>query len=246
MEKTYSESLLVRAADCDLFGKMRMDALFSAMQEGGEQHSYRIGAGRQTLLEKHLFFALARIHVSVLHPPRYGQHIRHTTWAGPFNRFFCPRYHVFSLEDGTPLAAAGGLWVMLDTETRKIVSPLQTDIHFPDTSDINAPVELPTKLPAKINTVFSSATRHAAYSDKDVNGHVNNARYITWLCDQLGCEAFHGRHISSLTAGYEKEIRDEDPLSLHLSTGSDAFSFEVLSGTADKHFIAFGEFEVDP
>ena len=25
------------------------------------------------------------------------------------NRFFCPRYHVFTLQDGTPLAAAGAV-----------------------------------------------------------------------------------------------------------------------------------------
>ena len=68
--------------------------------------------------------------------------------AGEMNRFFCPRYHVFSLQDGTPLAAAGALWVMLDTRQRRIVSPQSVDLGFPDNSDLPAPIDLPTRLPA--------------------------------------------------------------------------------------------------
>ncbi len=245
MEKTYTESLSVRAIDCDEYGKMRLDALFLAMQEGGEQHARLLGVGHQSLLDRQLFFVLARIHVSILNPPRFGQHIRHTTWPGQVNRFFCPRYHVFSLEDGTPLAAVGALWVMLDTGTRRIVSPLQADLHFPDNSDLPAPVDLPMHLPARINTAFTTSSRTVQYSDKDVNGHVNNTRYISWLCDALGATAFDGFHISSLTASYEHEIRDENPLEIHLSQNENGFSYEVLSGSALRHFLAVGSFSED-
>ena len=245
MEKTYTESLSIRAVDCDEFGKMRLDALFLAMQEGGEQHARLLGAGHQAMLDRQLFFALSRIHVSILNPPRFGQLVRHTTWPGQVNRFFCPRYHVFSLEDGTPLAAAGALWVILDTGTRRIVSPIQADLHFPDNSDLPAPVDLPTRLPSRITSAYRTAKRHVQYSDRDVNGHVNNTKYISWLCDALGASAFEGYHISSLTAGYEREIQDEDPLEVHLFQNESSFSYEVTSSNAVRHFLAVGSFSED-
>ena len=103
MNKTYTETFTVRATDCDFERRMRLDALFVAMQEGGERHALALGAGYDQMMARGLFFALARIHVSTLRAPRQGETVVHTTWPGEMNRFFCPRYHVFSLEDGTPL-----------------------------------------------------------------------------------------------------------------------------------------------
>ena len=199
MQKTYTETFTVRATDCDLHGRMRLDALFIAMQEGGERHAIALGAGYAAMQDRGLFFALARIHVSTLRAPRQGETIVHTTWPGEMNRFFCPRYHVFSLQDGTPLAAAGALWVMLDTRQRRIVRP-----------------------------------------QSDVNGHVNNTKYIAWLCDALGLEAFDGAYIGDLVAGYEKEIRGHDPLKLTLAHEGDSFSFQIASEAGEKHFVAGG------
>ena len=103
MNKTYTETFTVRATDCDFERRMRLDALFVAMQEGGERHALTLGAGYDQMMARGLVFALARIHVSTLRAPRQGETVVHTTWPGEMNRFFCPRYHVFSLEDGTPL-----------------------------------------------------------------------------------------------------------------------------------------------
>ena len=45
MNKTYTETFTVRATDCDFERRMRLDALFVAMQEGGERHALALGAG---------------------------------------------------------------------------------------------------------------------------------------------------------------------------------------------------------
>ena len=43
MNKTYTETFAVRATDCDFERRMRLDALFVAMQEGGERHALALG-----------------------------------------------------------------------------------------------------------------------------------------------------------------------------------------------------------
>lgn len=240
MNKTYTETFIVRATDCDPYRRMRLDALFVAMQEGGERHALSLGAGYDAMMNRGLFFALARIHVSTFRAPRCGETIVHTTWPGTANRFFCPRYHVFSLPDGTPLAAAGALWVMLDTKQRRIVSPAKIDLGFPDNSDLPAPIDLPNRLPALRGDTPQVFSRAPQYSDFDINGHVNNTKYIAWLCDALGLESFDGAYIGDLVAGYEKEIRGTDALRLTLSRQDDAFSFQIASAAGEKHFVAGG------
>lgn len=240
MNKTHTESFTVRATDCDRYRRMRLDALFIAMQEGGERHALSLGAGYDEMMNRGLFFALARIHVSTLRAPRCGETVVHTTWPGEMNRFFCPRYHVFTLQDGTPLAAAGALWVMLDARQRRIVRPQTADLHFPDNSDLPAPVDLPMRLPALRGDAIQAFSRTPAYSDFDINGHVNNTKYIAWLCDALGNAAFDGAYIGDLVAGYEKEIRLEAPLSVKLVRQGEAFSFQIVSSADEKHFVAGG------
>ena len=240
MNKTYTESFQVRATDCDFERRMRLDALFIAMQEGGERHALSLGAGYDQMMARGLFFALARIHVSTFRAPRQNEAVVHTTWPGEMNRFFCPRYHVFTLQDGTPLAAAGALWVMLDTKQRRIVSPQKVDLGFPDNSDLTAPIALPTRMPALKGEAPQVFSRAPQYYDFDVNGHVNNTKYIAWLCDALGFDALRGAYIGDLVAGYEKEIRGHDPLRVTLARNDDAFSFQIASDAGEKHFVAGG------
>lgn len=239
MEKTYTETFSVRSTDCDLYSRMRPDALFTAMQEGGERHARRLGCGHEEMLSRGLFFALTRVHVSMLRAPHAGDTLVHTTWPGNANRFFCPRYHVFSLEDGTPLCAVGTLWVMLDTQQRKIVSPEKVDLQFPDNSDLPVPVSVNARLPM-LGGAPTVGTRTPVYSEFDVNGHVNNAKYIAWLCDALGRETFRDQIIGDLVAGYEREIRDDAPKNVLLSREGDSFSFKITSQGGEKHFVAGG------
>lgn len=239
MTKTYTETFTVRATDCDISKRMRPAALFIAMQEGGERHACSLGLGYDAMMSRGLFFVLARIHVRFERAPRCGEKVVHTTWPGTSNRFFCPRFHTFTLEDGTPLATAGALWVMLDVDHRKIVSPLAAALPFPDNSDIPAPIDLPTRLPHLIETA-DAWTRCPVYSDYDINGHVNNTRYIGWLCDALGNATLKDHYIADLVAGYEKEIRMDHPLNISLARHDDRFTFLVASENGEKHFVAGG------
>lgn len=239
MEKTHSESFLVRPTECDMLGRMRLDALFIAMQEGGERHARGLGVGYDALMAQGLFFVLARIHVRTQRAPRNGERVIHTTWPGTFNRFFFPRYHTFALEDGTPLAQAAGLWALLDTRNRRIASPAKMQLDFPDNSDIPEPVGLPLRLPTLCKDA-ETFSRAPVYSEFDVNGHVNNTRYVAWLCDALGVDALSEHYVGDLTAGYEKEIRGTQPLAFALSREGEAFSFRVSSDAGEKHFVAGG------
>ena len=239
MNRQYSETFVVRATDCDVQRRMRPAALFVAMQEGGERHAVSLGVGYDAMMARGLFFALTRIHVHFARAPRCGERVVHTTWPGVSNRFFCPRYHTFTLEDGTPLASAGALWVMLDVNDRKIVSPNTVDLRFPDTSDIPSPIDLPTRLP-HLGETTERFTRTPTYSDYDINGHMNNTRYIGYLCDALGHKALDRHYPGDLIAGYEKEIREPRPLSLSLSRAGDHFTFLIASESGEKHFVAGG------
>jgi len=238
MKKTHSETFAVRGTECDAFSRWRLDAMFLNMQEVGETHAKALGFGYDAMLARGYFFALTRIHVSVFKAPVAGQIITHTTWPGVSNRFFCPRFHEFRAEDGTLLAAAGSLWAILDMEKRTIVSPLKVDLAFPDNSDLTPPITLPTRMPVMLEDA-RHMERTPVYSEFDVNRHVNNTKYIAWLCDALGRKTLSEAYIGDLICGYEKEIREERPYDLSIALKDDVFTF-CVSSEAGKHFVAGG------
>lgn len=238
MKKTHTETFLIRGTECDMFRRWRLDAMFLNMQEVGEAHARELGVGYDAMLARGYFFALTRIHVSVFKAPVAGQKITHTTWPGVTNRFFCPRFHEFRAEDGTLLAAAGSLWVILSMEMRTMISPLKADICLPDNSDLAAPITLPTRMPVMFDQP-KHLERTPVYSEFDVNKHVNNTKYISWLCDALGKETLSSAYIGDLICGYEKEIREEKPYDLAIALNDDAFTF-CVSSDGGKHFVAGG------
>ena len=238
MKKTHTETFSIRGTECDAFCRWRLDAMFLNMQEVGEAHARELGVGYNAMLARGYFFALTRIHISVFKAPVAGQVITHTTWPGESNRFFCPRFHEFRDEDGTLLATAGSLWVILDMEKRTIVSPLKAALSFPDNSDLTPPIALPTRMPVMMEDA-RHMERTPVYSEFDVNKHVNNTKYIAWLCDALGRQTLSKAYISDLTCGYEKEIREEQPFDLAIAQKDDTFTF-CVSSDAGKHFVAGG------
>ena len=239
MCKTYCETLVVRGDACDASGRMRMDALFMAMQEGGTRHAERLGASHAAMLERGLFFALMRVHVSVRRMPKAGETLIHTTWPGVSNRFFCPRYHIFALEDGTPVIEAGALWALLDVQARRVVSPLKIDLGFPDNSDIPVPINANPHMPA-MGENPASCLRTPVEAEFDINGHVNNTKYVAWLCDMIRDQFGTDVSISDLVVSYEKEIRSKDAFILSLSRNEAEFAFRVLSAEGSRHFSAGG------
>ena len=172
MNKIHTETFTIRGTECDAFRRWRLDSMFLNMQEVGETHACKLGFGHASMLSRGFFFALTRIHVSVLKAPTAGQTITHITWPGINNRFFCPRFHEFRAEDGTLLAAAGSLWAILDMEKRTIVSPLKAELDFPDNSDLTPPIALPTRLPV-LGSDAQITSRTPTYSDYDINSHMN-------------------------------------------------------------------------
>ena len=87
--------------------------------------------------------------------------------------------------------------------------------------------------------------RHEAFWHQEVIDrccaaiHVNNTKYISWLCDALGRNTLSEAFIGDLVCGYEKEIREEKPYDLSIARKDDTFTFCVASEEG-KHFVAGG------
>ena len=238
MENVLTQTLTLQSRDCDFTGRWKPSEIFAAMQELASDHSAVLGVGFSVLRGKNLAFALTRSELHMDRYPHLGDRVLCHTWAAPAMKWMFPRYFVFETESGEPLGYAATIWVLLDLAERKMASPAALDREIA-TADRKPPMRLPGKaLPVEDDAPVRSYL--PGYSEIDVNRHVNNTRYVSWMSDELGADLLGAHPVKSLIVNYSHEILPGQPVGLRCSIEGSAFR---MSGDIDgvNHFTLSGE-----
>ncbi len=205
MMKTYEEQFRILTRDCDMNGKWRISAILEAMQEAAGMHSMLLGCGRDDLLKNNTVWVLSRCELRMDRYPAIGEKITVSTFPMPTRICFFPRYFVFTDGHGDMIGKAGTLWLLLDIRTRKMLPPGDVGRLIPDNTDLSVPMKLPATVGQLQGEEFITEYT-PVYTDLDVNGHVNNARYADWLCNTLGIEMMRQYEADSVILNYNHEI----------------------------------------
>jgi acyl-ACP thioesterase len=240
MEPVYETSFALRAPDADFCAAWRPGAIFTTMQELGEAHSVRLNAGYFALREKGLAWVITRALLVIDRAPVIGETIRARTWTGKARHAIYPRYYLFEDQNGKPLARASSLWVLMDISAREMVSGEKFGLPSFDMPPLPPPVENPGGV-VRLEGAEYRTEQPVAYSDLDINLHVNNARYVDWLCDRFPYEWHERYRLERLTVHFASETRPDEALETVLTTQDSSFTF---SGGWDgkAHFLMSGQF----
>lgn len=176
--------------DVDPHQTARLPALCRFMQEAAYHHAEHLGLGHSFLAAKGMAWVLARQRIQIDHLPKWGDRVHIRTWPSGRDRLFF--YRDFGVTDGAGnrILIASNAWALIDLEKRERVHPdtyLKLDI--PEGEKV---------FDSKLGRVQGSegADRLSipvTYGDLDLNGHVNNVRYIEWILNHLPLD-FHSTH----------------------------------------------------
>ncbi|MDO5435820.1 MAG: thioesterase [Clostridia bacterium] len=226
---TYDVSVTLASRDCDLCGTWRPSAVLEAMQETACAHWDRLACGRADLLEHGIVWIIVRTELSMHRCARLGETVSISTFFTKQHLCLFPRFFILTGENGEEIGKASSFWVMMDLEKRRMIDPSGSGIRMPDGSGTIPPMRYPSA--AK---VISGAAVESSYtpvwSDLDINGHVNNARYADWLCNSLGTETMRSHYISSMVLNYDLECLPDDRLAFSLARADSRFSLRGTRG----------------
>ena len=231
MMKTYDESFTLLTRDCDLKGTWRLSAVLEAMQEAAGAHSLLLGCGREDLIKKNIVWVLSRSELHMNRYPKMGEKITLHTFPMPNRLSFFPRYFIFTDERGEMVGKAGTLWLLLDIQTRKMLPPGDVARMIPDNRDLAVPMNLPATVGILQGEEFISSYT-PVYTDLDVNGHVNNARYADWLCNTLGIEEMTRSEPATVIFNYNHEILPGQAVTLRRTMRENSYRLEGIIGDA--------------
>ena len=220
---SYSETMTIRTRDCDCHGHWKPSAIMEALQEVAIGHCESIGVGRAATDAQGVVWVLSRCRVELARTPAWGETLRVETFALPVRHLFFPRGHVVYDAEGNAVAGSLGLWLLLDTRTRRATDNAFVRAHLPHEDR-----EAPAGTPGAVRTMGGEAVCSEIlpqFSEFDLNVHVNNARYLDWCWNALGFEGLEGREIAEFTVNYDREVRPGQRVEASLTCDGDRFAF---------------------
>ena len=241
MLKTYTQEFRIASYQADVSARIRPSAILEIMQEMAGAHAELLNVGRTRLLPMHLAWVLTRVEVRMERYPLSGEVITVETFPMSNRRVFFPRYFIFRDSEGRQIGCAGSLWVVLDINTRKMANAAEIVPLLPDNSDLTAPMGMPAMV-EDVSGQMQEALCTPAYTDLDMNGHVNNTRYLDWCCNALGIDTMKASILKQFAVNFHQEILPGQEVHTVLQREDSRFSFSGFEGDK-RHFDVGGMLE---
>ena len=212
MEAIYRKELEVSPVAVDQFGRLKASRLLEYLQNVAGDHSALLGTDQKALTDKNLFWAIIRHRVQITRLPGSGEKLRIETWPMPTTRTAYPRSTIAYDEAGNECFRSISLWILMDGNTRAMVLPGKSGVEVTGLlrgCELQAPS---SQLPREMAECEERSVR---YTDLDLNGHMNNCRYLDWVNDLLP-SGFHRHHeLREFTLCYMSEVLENEPVQLH-------------------------------
>ncbi len=179
----YSEKVTVDSYDVDMHGVMRPTQLVAKLEEIGAHQMIACPPSNDDLRKEGKGFILSRLVMSIHKEIREGDKAEGVTWATDsrglsFNR-------CYSLKVGGEIAAKiYTVWALLDINEKKLVRVEEYPRQLGGMAEPPFEMELALRVRMpKADEFCEVAKRKVYYSDTDLNGHMNNTKYLNMFCD---------------------------------------------------------------
>lgn len=212
----------------DFTGKLAWSTLGNLLLRVSSLHAESHGFGYSYMQHHHRGWVLSRLIIELYRRPRTGESYTLSTWVNKIFRQFTDRLYTLQDEDGETVGYGHSTWALIDYDSRQPINLEQ----LPDGgfSEALHPEDVPIAGAGRVRV--KSATpclvHHAAFSDLDINGHVNSIRYLSLILDTFSKE-WHERHeLKRVEMSYGLEAYAGDELRVYAEElGEEQWGFEI-------------------
>ena len=212
MEPIYQQTFTVDSRAVNSQGQLNPATLLRYLQTVAGEHFNLLEDPNATIAQKGLFWAVSRHRVLIHRMPRAGDTVTIQTWPMPTTKVAYPRAMAMYAADGTLLAQAVSLWVLMDRESRAMVLPGKSGVEV---SGILLGTELEPPKSFLPKDLTEHCNRMVTQDLLDSNGHMNNTRYLDWVISLLP-DAFYNEHsVKEFTICYHSEALEGQQIQLN-------------------------------
>ena len=200
-----SKSYHIIGRDVDYNKKLKPSALFSYLEDIAGLNALELGIDQDTIAERaNAAWIVSRMRLQMDKYPSWKDDITIETWPQLPQKYLFERDYVVKAADGEVLGRGTSVWAIIDIDTRK---PLPSDAIRVDYREIRTERAIDSKSArmAPFGEMVEIAHRPVCYSDIDMNGHVNNSRYLDYIMDCYPVDTILKHPVKELQINYVNE-----------------------------------------
>lgn len=209
-DKKYVIESVVPCYDVDSNKKMRPAAFMDLAQEIAYQAATFLGFGYEALQKEGKAWVLSRMNFKFIRYPEWRDDIVLSTWhKGPYGPFYL-RDFTLKTPDGEDLVICTSSWVILDVKNRTMCRTSDVMEMVPeDTVNTENAITKPADkvmMPRGVEPE-PAGVHKVEFSDVDLLGHTNNARYVVWAMDCIDFDELRTHLVKEVTVTFNHETR---------------------------------------
>ena len=235
-EGVYVRKVTVTGSMTDADGIMSVLSIAKNMQEAAGDQLIDLGIGFDVTSGLNMLWVVVWSEFHFKRFPKTGESVTFYTWPGKKMHWFYPRRAYVFDANGEELAHGAYLWMLMDSETRKVTDDKGLLGVLP-TLKIEGECKVPQMKTDFPENLPETCLRKVAPDEIDENGHVNNAHYLNWAMDVAKECGFGTAQLKTIWINYKKEILPDDTVELcYMKDGN--LLCVAGSGMGEHHFIA--------
>ncbi len=230
----YGQTFVPDFSDYDAQGRLKLSTLLRCLAESAGMACSALGYNRSWMLEHHHVYLLSQYRVRFSETFDYApdRALRITTWEeGSKGASVIRNYRLTDAAD-REVALVCSTWLLVDPDTHKLLRPSDFSGEVPRLQP-GYPVPMPGKL--RVEQTKEQVFREIRYSDLDMNGHVNNAKYADIITDVIP-KRFRTQKLVDFQIRYKKEAKLGDVLSVGITETEDVLT---VYGTLPDQSLCF-------
>lgn len=220
MGRCFQETFTIPYDMADVTGKAKLpDLLAHCLYVAGRQ-SVSLGMSDDIVFEQYgLVWIVTEHDVTIEGLPQLNETVIIETEALSYNKFFCYRRFSVYDQDEQLLMTAMTNFSLLDWKTRKVsrVVPEIVAVY-------QAPFDKALRRGPRYQAIDDpevSRDYWVRFFDIDMNGHVNNSKYLEWMIDSMGYDFLCQHRPCTLNLKYTKEVSPKGTITSRMTYDND-------------------------
>jgi medium-chain acyl-[acyl-carrier-protein] hydrolase len=212
----FKKSYYVELRDVDLTKKLKLSALFNYMQEISSLHVENLGTGIEAIEKRcGVTWILMRAKAEIARYPSWNEDITIETWHQKPKKFEFERDFIVRDAAGNVIIRMVSMWIIIDIKTRKLKKSESIAVQYPPFFEERAMTNFRLGKIKPFAHTKIAYKKTISYSDTDINGHINNAKYIDFATDCFPVEKHLQYYIKSMQINYIREAMPGDNIAVY-------------------------------
>ncbi len=236
MNPTHTIDMFMPSSRCGYNGTLGLSDCVCLFLDIASEHAEMLQLGGDEMAANNCYWVCAKTRVHFNRMPKICEKVALTTWPEPQDRISANRDYELTDSEGNVLAAGKTQWVIVNTETGRM---MPTDSIYPDGLIPLEKKACPEPF-SRIRDKFDDdaiKTYTVLSTDIDINRHMNNAKYFTAFFSLFSISEIEAMNVRTMEVQYKNPCYEGDVLHFFKRDTEDGGA-EYKAALADGKTIA--------